>query len=142
MKTLNPISDSQVERKSSIYQHRDLLSVMKRGEWCPIVFDQIIGVECGRLITEKVALRLRDGLNYTFPVKTCCYTNDTYLLTQQNRTVLKMLPEWFGDGFYEVRERGGYLTNIGNDALGVHNEKTLRVGQDYVMAKTTLKAVE
>lgn len=142
LSTINPITDEALIRKSSIYQHSNLLSVLKRGEWCPILFDVIDRIECGKVYTKKVAIRLREGANYTFPVGTTHYTEDVYLLTQQNRIKLKALPSYFGEGFYEVREHKDMLTNIGKFAFGYHKEKTLRVGKDYVQATKTLKAIE
>ena len=142
IQALYPIDDDNLERRSSIYQHEDLLSVMKKGEWCPLVFDVIEGAECGKLHTSKKALRITEGLNYTFPVGNDHFTKDEYYLSQKDQIELRVLPEWFGDGLYEVHERKNVFTNVGNQAVGAHNDVTLRVGKDYVRAKTTLKAVE
>lgn len=142
IRNINPISDDSVERRSSIYQHKDLLSVMERGEWCPLIFDIIEGVECGVIKTHKTAIRIKDGLNYTFPVGSCRYVSNTYFLTQKDKTELRVLPEYYGTGFYETHERKNMFTNIGKHALGNRQEKILRVGKDYVMAKNILKAVE
>ncbi len=142
IRTINPIPDDNLVRKSSISQHEDLLSVRIRNEWCPIIFDVIDRVECGRIISHKSALRIKDGLNYTFPVGTCHYVKDTYFLTQKDKIEQRPLPPYYGAGFYETHERKNMLTNIGDKALGEHQEKTLRVGKDYVMAKKILKAVE
>lgn len=142
MDTLDPIFEDDVVRDSSIYQHKDLLSVMKRGEWCPLVFDVIEGVECGNIKSHKAALRISPGLNYTFPVDTCTYTKDTYILSQKDKTELRLLPDFYGVGFYEVRDRKNVFTNADGQALGSHEEKILRVGKDYVRARDTLDAVE
>ena len=142
IRTVHPIVDDQVERKSSINQHKDLLSVLIRGEWCPLVFNIVDGVECGKIQFHKTALRIRPGLNYTFPVGTCKYVKDNYLLTAKDRIELKPLCSYFGSGLYESREHKKVLTNIGHSALGYRQEKVLRVGKDYVVAKKTLKAVE
>lgn len=138
----NPIFEDNVVRKSSIWQHKDLLSVMKSGEWCPLVYDVIDGVECGKIKSHKATLRIKDGLNYTFPVGTCTYTSDIFYLSQKDKTELRVLPDYYGTGFYETHERKNVFTNAGPEALGNHQEKTLRVGKDYVMAKKILKAVE
>lgn len=142
IQTVNPIYEDNLVRKSSIYQHGDLLCVMKKGEWCPLVFDVIDGVECGKIKSHKSCLRIKDGLNYTFPVGNCHYTSDIFYLSQKDKTELKVLPDYYGTGFYESHERKNVFTNAGSEALGNHQEKSLRVGKDYVMAKKILKAVE
>lgn len=142
IRNINPISDESVERRSSIYQHKDLLSAMEKGEWCPLVYDVIDGIECGKIKSHKAALRIKDGLNYTFPVGTCTYTSDIFYLSQKDKTELRVLPDYCGTGFYETHERKNVFTNAGLEALGNHQEKVLRVGKDYAMAKNILKAVE
>lgn len=142
IQTLYPIDDDHVERKSSIFQHADLLSVMKKGEWCPVVFDHIDGVECEKLHTSKRALRVAEGLNYTFPVGTCHYAHDDLVLSQKDKIELRVLPEEFGTGLYQTHERKNVFTNVEDQAVGTHNDITLRVGKDYVRATTTLDAVD
>lgn len=142
LKRLDPILDESVERKSSISQHKDLLCILVRGEWCPIIFNVVDSVECGRIGYRRMALPLRDGINYTFPVGTCRYVNRKYILTQQDEVKLRKLPSYYGDGLYESHERKNVFVNIGKNALGVVEEKVLRVGKDYVRAKKVLKAVE
>lgn len=142
IRQINPIFEDSIQRKSSIYQHKDLLSVMKRGEWCPLVFDVIEGVECRKIKSHKACLRISPGLDYTFPVGTCKYTKDTYYLSQKDKIEKRVLPDYYGTGFYETHERKNVFTNADKYALGNHQEKILRVGKDYVMAKNILKAVE
>lgn len=143
IRKLNPISDAQVERKSSIYQHKNVLSVMVKGEWCPITFDHIDKVNCdGSVESHKIAIKLSPSIDYTFPVGTCKYVKDTYYLTQKDKTELRPLPEYYGAGFYQTHERKDMITNIGKDAFGHHEEKILRVGKDYCVAKTILDPVE
>lgn len=142
IRSIQSIEDDKLSRKSSIYQHSNLLSVMKRGEWCPIVFDKLDGVECGKIKSHKVALKIRPGIDYTFPVGTCEYAKDTYYLTQKDEIEVKKLSAFYGDGFYETHERKNMITNIGKGSLGLHQEKVLRVGKDYVVANKILKAVE
>lgn len=138
--TLDPIFDSDVERKSSINQHKGLLSVMKRGEVCPIIFDWIDSIDCGRIKSHKIAIRIGEGLDYTFPVGTCKYVKDTYFLTHKDKIEKRVLPEFFGTGFYEAHIRQNVITNIGKSAFGHRQEKILRVGKDYCRAKDTLEA--
>lgn len=142
IRTNYPIFDDSLERKSSISQHRDLLSLLHKGEWCPIVFKIIDGVECGHIKYHKVALALKPNLNYTFPVGTCHYVKDKYVLSDQDEIKLKKLPAFYGNGLYETHERKEVFVNIGDKALGFREKKTLRVGKDYVRAKKILKAVE
>lgn len=142
LKRLDPVLDESVERKSSISQHKDLLSILVHGEWCPIVFNVVDGVECGKIKYQRMAFPLKEGLNYTFPVGTYRYINRKYILTEQDEIKLKKLPSYYGDGLYESHERKNVILNIGKNALGVVEEKVLRVGKDYVRAKKILKAVE
>lgn len=139
--TARVITDFPTERKSSIYQHRGLLGMLIRGEWCPLVFNQVDGVECGKIKYHKIALSIKPGLNWTFPVGTCHYVKNNYLLTHKDKLELNPLPEFFGDGLYEDRVREQVFTNVGKEAVGIRQEKTLRVGKDYVTAKRTLKGV-
>lgn len=138
--SLDPIFDPDVERKSSINQHKGLFSVYKRGEICPIVFDWIDSIDCGRIKSHKIALRFGDGLDYTFPVGTCQYTKDTYFLTHKDKVELKVLPEYYGTGLYEAHTRENVITNVGHSALGHRQTKAFRIGMDYCRAKETLQA--
>lgn len=140
-RTIKPVNDFPTERKSSIYQHRDLLSVLIRGEWCPIIFNQVDGVECGKIKYHKFALRVRPGLSYTFPVGSCRYVKNNYVLAQKDEIKLKQLPEYYGSGLYETHERKQVFTNVGKGALGVKQEKILRIGKDYITTKKILKGV-
>lgn len=142
LRTNYPILDESLERKSSISQHKDLLCTLVQGEWCPVVFNLIEGVECGHIKSRPVTLRLTEGLNYTFPVGTCKYVKDKYLLSSQDEIKLKKLPKYFGDGLYESHERKNVFLNVGDKALGVRENKILRVGKDYVRAKKILQAEE
>lgn len=142
MRVIEPVTDEQVERRSSISQHRNLLSLYINGEWCPLVFNIVDGVECGHIKYHRVAIELHPGVNYTFPVGTCRYEKDKYILTHQDEIKLKPLPEFFGDGLYESHEVKNVFVNIGDNALGFKEKKTLRVGKDYVISKKILQGVE
>lgn len=142
LKQLNPILDETVERKSSISQHKDLLCILVGGEWCPIVFNVVDGVECGQIKYHQATLAIKEGINYTFPVGTCHYVKDKFILSNQDEIKLKKLPSYYGNGLYESHERKNVFVNIGDKALGFREKKTLRVGKDYVRAKKILKAVE
>lgn len=131
-----------LERKSSISQHRGILSVIVGGEHKPLVSSYIDGVKCGKIYSHKIAVTDRPGIGYSFPVGTCKYVSDIYLLGQQNETVKKRLPEWFGIGFYNERIKQDVFLNADNGALGTHNEYYYRVGKDYVVAKEMLAPAE
>ena len=46
----------QVHRHSSIDQFRGFLSVMKKGGWAPIVFDQLDGINCEDIVSHPVII--------------------------------------------------------------------------------------
>lgn len=138
LEVLEPDEPQVLKRKSSIFQHGDLLAVMKGGEWCPIVFDAIDGINCGKIKSHKIAIGWGDYLNYTMPVKTCRYLSDTYLTYYKDEIVEKPLPSYYGLGMYEDHVRKDMVTNIGGQALGVRQETILRVGEDYVVSTDML----
>lgn len=142
LRYVDPIRDKSVERKSSISQHKDLLCILVGGEWCPIVFNVVDGVHCGQIKSHQGVLALREGINYTFPVGTCHYVKNKYVLAEQDEIKLKKLPSYYGIGLYESHERKNVFVNIGDKALGFTEKETLRIGKDYVRAKKILKAVE
>lgn len=136
-----PNSDTHnLERKSSISQHRGILSVIRKGEVMPLVSDYIDGIKCGKIYSHKIAITDKPGLGYTFPVKTCTYLSDLYVLGDEDRIVKKKLPEWFGAGFYDERIKRKVFLNDDYNALGIRNQYTYRVGEDYVIAKKMLTA--
>lgn len=142
METLPSCDNRPLERKSSIYQHKDLLSVMKRGEWCPLVADVIDAVACGKIYSHKAAITDKPTLGYTFPVGTCRFLTDIYLKAQFKNTITEELPEWFGTGYYKKTIDEDVVVNAANGALGTQYMTTLRVGEDYVVAKDSLPPVE
>lgn len=138
-----PDSDTHyLERKSSISQHRGILSVIVGGEVCPLVSDYIDAIKCGKIYSHKIAITDQPGIGYTFPVGTCRYLSELYVTGDQDEIVKKKLPEWFGAGFYDERVRRKVFLNADNGALGTVNESIRRVGKDYVVAKDLLKAVD
>lgn len=138
LEVLEPNEPRTLERKSSIYQHGDLLSVMKRGEWCPIVFDAIDGITCGKIKSHKIAIGWGRDLGYTMPVETRRYLSDTYLAYYRDEIVEKPLPSYYGLGMYEDHLRQETVLNASDRAIGVRQETILRVGEDYVVAKDML----
>lgn len=139
---LAPTNDQQVHRHSSIYQNRNTLCVMKKGEWCPIAFDRIIGISCGKIKTRKSALTDKPTIGYQFKVAECKYISDVYVKSQINDKRVEELNTWFGVGFYDAIHNNSILINSDNGSLGEHNTTTHRVGLDYVLADRTLPSAE
>lgn len=137
--TLKAQDTHNLERKSSISQHKDMLAVYKDGEWCPLVFDVIDSVKCGVISSHKAALTDKPVLGYTFPVGTCKYVSDLYMMAYEDTTKLEKLPSYYGSGFYQKRVRENVFINADNGALGIHDERCLRVGKDYVVARNRLE---
>lgn len=142
MEILEPTEKRELERKSSIYQNRGMLSVRRGDEWVPIAYDVLDGVQCDRLESHKAVLAVNDYIGYQFPVKECRYLSDVYISSDQTGTELVPLPDFYGAGFYEKKFDRNVLVNSANGALGEHNDTTLRVGLDYVLAKETLDPEE
>lgn len=140
--TLKSSDTSRLERKSSISQHSGMLSVLKKGEWCPLVADVIDSVKCGHIVSHKAGITDQPVLGYTFPVGNYKYITDVFLTGDEDKETLAVLPEWFGSGFYKTHIREKVFRNSGTESLGLHNEASLRVGLDYVVAKDLLKAAD
>lgn len=138
--TLESSDTNRLKRKSSISQHKGMLSVLKHGEWCPLVADVIDSVKCGHITSHKAGLTDQPVLGYTFPVGNCKYITDMFVTGDEDKTVLEQLPEWFGTGFYQKHKREKVFLNAGSESLGLHQEFNLRVGKDYVVARELLKA--
>lgn len=141
MKILEPVEERRVERKSSIYQHKHMLAVRRGDEWVPISFDVLDGVDCDHMKSHKAVLTDKPYIGYSFPVDECRYSSQLYIIGQQKGTELKVLPSFFGAGFYESNYDREVLVNSANGALGERNDITLRVGLDYCLAKKTLDPV-
>ena len=141
MEVLEPTEEKRVERLSSIYQFRHMLAVRKGDEWVPIQFDVLDGIVCDKVLSHPAILTDKPYIGYAFPVGECRYISDMYVQSDQKGTELKALPEFFGSGFYESAYDRDIMVNSDNGALGVHNDTTLRVGLDYVLAKNSLDPV-
>lgn len=138
MEILEPDEKNRLERKTSIYQNRGMLSVRKGDEWVPLAYDVLDGFNCDKVLTHKAVLTLKPYIGYQFPVANCRYVSDAYLLSSQKGKELKKLPEFYGAGFYESYYDRDILINADNGALGITNDITVRVGLDYVDSKETL----
>lgn len=138
---LTPVNDSKLTRESSINQFEDKLAVLIKGEWVPLSFDIIDGINCGKVRTHKAVLNIRPSLGYAYDVKECNYLTNSYLKSDDYRIETRALPEYYGAGFYQAKVDREILVNADNTALGVSNQKTLRVGTDYVRSRRVLKPV-
>lgn len=145
---LYPVDDAQVHRHSSIDQFRGFLSVMIKGGWAPIVFDQLDGINCETIKSHPVILSLGDDIGYVFPEAHCTYASDHFVYFDKEGVEQKLLPECFGEGgeFYDAFIKSNSFVNFdgpdGGSSVGVHETKTLRTGLDYVLADKTLPSVE
>lgn len=141
MQILEPIEDNKVERHSSIYQNRGMLAVRRGDEWVPIAFDIFDGVNCKDVKSRKGVLTLSPYIGYQFPVKECRYLSELYVSSDQKGEELKVLPDYYGAGFYKAKFNREVLVNSAAGALGVVNDTTLRVGTDYCLANETIDPV-
>lgn len=142
---LPPTPTETLENKSSIAQHANLLSVNEGGEWLPVTFDEIEYAECVDSCSDKYRIKchramLTDGddSQFTYPVGTCHYWDDNYLLTDVQETVIKELPAYFGSGVYEQFVKHKTFTNADNGSVGIRQRYTYRIGLNYWTAKETL----
>lgn len=135
--------DPQVEKKSSITQHKDKLSVVSQGEYLPISFDVLETIGCDGITSHRAILSLDpDDIGYTYPVAECRLVKDEIVYFDEKGEVTKKLPAWYGAGEYQAFNDAFVFTNAANGALGVRNDIRLRVGLEYYQAKQTLPAVE
>lgn len=142
---LYPIDDAQVHRHSSIDQFKGFLSVMKKGGWSPIVFDQLDGINCETVISHPIIISWGNDLGYVFPETHCSYASDHFIYFDKNGVEQKLLPECFGGGgeFYtEYVNKNTFINFDSGDSVGVHNTKRTRVGLSFVTADETLPAAD
>lgn len=145
MDILYPVDDAQIHRHSSIDQFKGFLSVMIKGGWAPIVFDQLDGINCETVISHPVVISFGDDLGYVYPEAHCSYASDHFVYFDKEGTEQKLLPECFGGGgeFYLEYVSKNTFINFDNDSsVGAHNSKLLRTGLSYVRSDETLPAVD
>lgn len=140
---LEPSPDNTtVERSSTATEGKHYLSVLERGVYVPIVWDEVVDFSCaGGARTKTYALSLGDALAQDYPVQECTYTEDKYVLNNVKETELHALPpEMGGDGklFYEKKVDKQTFINSANGSLGQRNVTTLRKGLDYVRGAKVL----
>lgn len=142
---LPPEGDTRLSNNSSIAQHASLFSALVGGEWVPIMFDEIEYIDCAdtcknkyTIHSHRAALTDGDDSQFTYPVGTCHYWNDEYILTDVQETVVKELPAYFGSGAYEAFEKYKTFTNADDGSLGQRQRIEYRIGLNYWTAKETL----
>lgn len=135
-------NDQKVFRHSSTSQFRTTLSVLKRGEWLPIVADRIDYIDCDKIVRHKAGISDKPDIGYTYPVAECKYFSDIYLLGHNSEKTIEMMETWFGTGFYESFNDKDVLVNSDINSLGESNVAKLRVGMPYCRAEDTLEPVE
>ena len=120
---------------SSIDQFANFLSAKVGGVSVPIEFDQIDFIDCGKVVSHPVIIDTGNKVGYIFEDGEFIQTNTEYPMFHQEETVLKELPENFGNGFYEAYENYEGVVNFDDGtALGTQNKDKLRVGQHYYLA--------
>ena len=138
-------SHEQVHRHSSIDQFGGFLSVMVKGGWAPIVFDQLDGITCETIFSHPVAISFGGDVGYVFPEAHCTYASDKFIYFDKEGVEQRVLPECFGGGgeFYDEFIKSNSFVNFDNgSSVGTHNQKQLRTGLDYVIADKNLPAVD
>lgn len=142
MDYLPATNDQKVFRHSSTSQFKTTLSVMKRGEWLPIVADVIDYIDCDKIVSHKAGVSDKPDIGYTYPVAVCKYFSEVFSLNHNQEVVTEALPEWFGAGFYERWHESDALVNSDTNSLGLTNVEELRVGLPYCRAAETLEPEE
>lgn len=133
--------DRQIERKSSIDQYSNFLSVYRQGGQIPIAFDLIESITCDGIKSRKTITHFGGYNGYRYPIAHCTRDKLSYLLTDKKGLVTKKLPECQGDGEYNEYVDESIVVNADNKALGEANRVHYRVGLDYYQAKKTLPSV-
>ena len=137
---LYPTNDAQVHRHSSIDQFKGFLSIMKKGGWAPIVFDQLDGINCETIKHHPVIISFSNDIGYVFPEAHCTYASDKFVYFDKSGIEQRILPPCFGEGgeIYDVFIKSNSFVNFDDDSVGSHNTKRTRVGLSYVIADETL----
>lgn len=144
MEMLYPDEERQINRHSSIDQFKDFLSVIERGGYTPIVFDQLDGINCEGIHSHPVVISFGDDIGYQYEDAECTYFSDKFVYFDKEGVEQKLLPECMGGKgeFYDVFVRSNIFVNFDDDtSIGAHDKIRLRVGTDYVLADKTLPAV-
>ena len=139
---LYPDENPMVKRNSSIDQFRDFLSVMTKGGWTPIVFDQLDGIKCETIFSHPVILSFNNDIGYVFPEAHCSYASDKFVYFDKEGVEHKLLPECMGGKgeFFDFYTKSFNFVNFDGSSVGTHNRLNLRVGLDYGLSDETLPA--
>lgn len=133
------------KRKSSIDQFKGFLSIMTKGGWAPIVFDQLDGIDCKGIKTHPVIISLSNDIGYVFPEARCTYASDKFIYFDKEKVEQLPLPECFGGNgeFYDTYVRKNTFINLdSDDSIGVHNSLQLRTGLSYILCDESLPPVD
>ena len=140
---LNDADETDIHRHSSIDQYDHFLSVEKGGVNIPLRFDNLDWINCEGIKTHPVIVSDGNDLGYHFPIGHYTYFTDTYLIMDRQEVVVKKMPKWFGEGWYEKYINDRIFTNFdGGRSLGERNRVDLRVGQDFVLADEMLDSAD
>lgn len=138
-----------VSRNSSINQYDGFIGAMNNGMFCPIVFDFMDGIVCGKVHSHKIMIHFGNWIGYHYPVKKCKYTKRTYVIGENTGEKLEILPMWFGRGdcwhnnFYESKYNNkGPIRGDNGAFVGFEDKQELNIGLDYINADDTLEAID
>lgn len=139
---LNDADETNIHRHSSINQYGGFLSVQKGGVNIPLRFDKLDWINCDGIKTHSVIISDGNDIGYHFPVGHYTYFTDDYLIMDRNEVVVKKLPKWYGEGWYEKALNEKVFTNFDGASLGERNRVDLRIGLDYILADETLDSAD
>ena len=139
---LNDADEANVHRHSSANQYGNFLAVQKGGVNIPLRFDSLDWINCEGIKTHPVIVSDGDDIGYHFPIGHYTYFTDTYLIMDRNEVVVKQLPKWFGDGWYEQYLNEKTFTNFDGCSLGERNRVDLTIGLDYILADDILDSAD
>lgn len=143
MKFLLPDENNQAEWRSSInqYKDREFFTGLVGGVALPIVSDYIDYIGCDRIESHPVTMTMGDNIGYDFPVGHYKYTTEQYVMVDHTGLETKLMPAWYGEGFYKEHVDKIAFTNFDNGALGIAQDVNLKVGLEYAVAKKTIVGV-
>ena len=139
---LNDADEVNIHRHSSANQYGNFLAVEKGGINVPLRFDRIDWINCEGIKIHPVIISDGNDIGYHFPVGHYTYFTDTYLVMDRNEVVVKQLPKWYGEGWYEKVLNERDFTNFDGHSLGVRNRVDLTIGLDYTIADEMLDSAD
>ena len=139
MTVLESCDNPKVKYHSTISQSKNTLCVMKKGEWCSIVFDSLDYIDCDHIESHRAGVTDGDDIGFDFDVKTCKVLTTVPVSHDNHQIELRPLPEWFGAGFYEYANNSRAVINADNGTLGSTNLLHLRTGLNYAISDTLLQ---